>query len=318
MEGRTMSVKELYEEFPFPYQGNHDELVDKYVVPHVPFTPDSVLDAGCGTGNIAADLARRFSTARIVGIDFSEASLARARVLASERGLSNITLRQHDLSREFPHDLRERHRLILSIGVLHHTPDPALCLRNLRPLLADDGLFILAVYGKHGRIETELRRDLVNHLRETTGKNNRELLGIQRRVAAEPAFTQNLIRKMPPITAGLALDFAVRKARSLGGRLRPQPDVVLDVGEADQYLHPLVHNWTAKEWVTALDAAGFALDHFIYDPTPSGWLIPDRPLDTLENPAVRELFAGLAEVDRYEAFDLMFRPMLHFIACRPG
>ncbi|MEK6798171.1 MAG: methyltransferase domain-containing protein [Planctomycetota bacterium] len=54
----------------------------------------SVLDLGCGAGLDSIILARRVGPAGcVMGIDFSEAMLARARAAASAAGCSNLTLR---------------------------------------------------------------------------------------------------------------------------------------------------------------------------------------------------------------------------------
>ena len=44
----------------------------------VKLKPRAILDAGCGTGSTAAELARRYQGARVTALDLSEAMLARA------------------------------------------------------------------------------------------------------------------------------------------------------------------------------------------------------------------------------------------------
>ncbi|MGH2522819.1 MAG: methyltransferase domain-containing protein [Anaerolineales bacterium] len=54
----------------------------------------TVLDLGCGAGTDALIAARRVGPAgRVVGVDFSEAMLARARQAASEAGVTNADFR---------------------------------------------------------------------------------------------------------------------------------------------------------------------------------------------------------------------------------
>jgi SAM-dependent methyltransferase len=315
-----MSVRELYEEFPFPYRGNHGDLVAKYVVPAVPFTPSSILDAGCGTGNLTLDTARSFPGAKVFGIDFSDASLARARELAREAQAQNLEFSRHDLSEPFPPGpARGPHRFVMSIGCIHHTPDPKLSLRNLRPTVSADGLFLLAVYGKRGRIEIELRRSLVDHIRQTTGKSNRELLDLYGELATEASLANNRLRKVPPLTLGYFAQRGLEKVQAkLSSRGSVMAAVSTEVGDADQFLHPLVHNWSAREWVEALESAGFEVERFIHDAAGNGWCIPENPVERLQSEELKQILRQLPLKDRYEALDLLYRPLLNFILCRPN
>ena len=57
----------------------------------------TVLEVGCGTGRNLVQVARRYPTARLYGLDISEAMLATARVNVARAGLSGrITLKQAD------------------------------------------------------------------------------------------------------------------------------------------------------------------------------------------------------------------------------
>lgn len=317
---REANVRELYEEFPFPYRGNHADLMQRYVFPHIPFTPARILDAGCGTGNLTLDTARRFPNARITGVDFSEASLDRARTLASEAGITNLQFRWHDLMQPFSaEDTATRYDLVTSIGCIHHTPDPHRCLRNLRGVLADNGIFIICIYGKHGRIETELRRELVDHIRKAAGKSNRELLELQYKFYGEPVLATNRLRKLPELTPRFLFSTALNKLRAkLPLKAAKPADESDHVGEADQFLHPLVHSWSAREWITALETTGFRIRGFGYDPSPRSWCIPRDPLEQIQSPELRAVLQAMTPNQQYEAFDLMFRPLLHFIVCGPG
>jgi SAM-dependent methyltransferase len=57
----------------------------------------TVLDLGCGAGLDALIVAQRVGPAgRVIGLDFSEPMLARARQAATEAGLNNVEFRQAD------------------------------------------------------------------------------------------------------------------------------------------------------------------------------------------------------------------------------
>lgn len=64
------------------------------------YTPNSVLDAGCGTGRVAIELARR-GVATIVGADANTSMLATARELAPDIDWVESDLCELDLGRHF-------------------------------------------------------------------------------------------------------------------------------------------------------------------------------------------------------------------------
>lgn len=57
---------------------------------------DRVLDIGCGTGQTTRDAARAAAAGSALGVDVSAPMLARARELADEQGLANVTYLQAD------------------------------------------------------------------------------------------------------------------------------------------------------------------------------------------------------------------------------
>jgi SAM-dependent methyltransferase len=63
------------------------------------FEPASVLDAGCGTGRVGIELARR--GIEVVGVDLDEAMLAAARAKAPDLAWVTADLRDVDLGRTF-------------------------------------------------------------------------------------------------------------------------------------------------------------------------------------------------------------------------
>ncbi|MBI4329582.1 MAG: class I SAM-dependent methyltransferase, partial [Chloroflexi bacterium] len=124
------SVREFYNVFPFPGYSLDDyesvsslytraspyaHLLNKEMPPNV-----KVLDAGCGTGQFAAFLS--IQNRKVVGIDFSEASVAQARALKEKLNLRNVEFAEGDI---FALDLpSESFDYVFCNGVLHHTQDP--------------------------------------------------------------------------------------------------------------------------------------------------------------------------------------------------
>jgi SAM-dependent methyltransferase len=83
------------------YQRRFDELASSGVDVHgeaafvMRYTPASVLDAGCGTGRVAIELARR-GVADVVGVDADPSMLATAR--AAGHGIDGVDWYEDDLT----------------------------------------------------------------------------------------------------------------------------------------------------------------------------------------------------------------------------
>ncbi len=108
-----------------------------------------VLDAGCGTGAPLVGMARMYPDAEITGIDFSEASLTKARLLAQRAGVDNV--RFHHLPIQRLPELGQTFDFVVSSGVLHHLPDPAAGLAAIGEVLDPQGAVSIMLYGAYGR-----------------------------------------------------------------------------------------------------------------------------------------------------------------------
>jgi SAM-dependent methyltransferase len=102
-----------------------------------------ILDAGCGSGALTADIGRAAPAATVIGVDFSEsARLAHQRC----RRLPNVHIIQADLSR--PPLPSRAFDLTWSEGVIHHTPDTRRCFSSLAPLVKPGGQLYIWIYSK--------------------------------------------------------------------------------------------------------------------------------------------------------------------------
>ena len=99
-----------------------------------------VLDAGCGTGELTARLARRFPLATFVGIDLEEPHLLRARALCQEFG-DRVRFQKDDaLSLSFGEGEFD---LVVSRHVLQALPDAPRALAEMKRVTRTGGILHL-------------------------------------------------------------------------------------------------------------------------------------------------------------------------------
>ena len=117
-----------------------------------------VLDAGCGTGQLAIFLS--LPNREVVGIDFSHNSLMKGMDFKKQFNISNVDFIQMDL---FHLGLRQNtFDFVFSNGVLHHTADAQRGFSHLCTLLKPGGYFILGLYNTYGRTLLNIRRMIFN------------------------------------------------------------------------------------------------------------------------------------------------------------
>jgi len=100
-----------------------------------------VLDIGCGIGTIPFLLAQRNPNAQVLGVDFSEDSIAWAKT-HYEPGASNLAY--HVGSVEHLSEMFEEIDMITCIGALHHIPDLGEAINQIMTTLGDNGVFFLS------------------------------------------------------------------------------------------------------------------------------------------------------------------------------
>lgn len=161
---RVETVRAFYERTPFPNYPERDtlhalraraersafaRLLDRAIPGDA-----RILDAGCGTGQMALYLARADRT--VFGADFSGASLRLGAHAARRFGLERVYFVQTDLHRAGFQD--ESFDVVFSSGVVHHTPDPRAAFAGLVRLARPGGTIVLGVYNAFARIPLRLRR----------------------------------------------------------------------------------------------------------------------------------------------------------------
>lgn len=98
---------------------------------------DLIIDAGCGDGRFAINMARHFSN-RVIGVDNSEEALKRARSL--RQGLRPAEFMKMDIN-GMADKFRGRVGLVTANLVLHNLPDLPAALSQIRQLLTPKGSF---------------------------------------------------------------------------------------------------------------------------------------------------------------------------------
>ncbi|WP_413806518.1 class I SAM-dependent methyltransferase [Streptomyces sp. OE57] len=97
-----------------------------------------ILDIGCGPGTITADLAELVPQGRVTGVDAEGAVLERARAVADERGLTNVSFAVADVhALDHPDD---SFCVVHAHQVLQHVGDPVGALREMRRVCAPGGI----------------------------------------------------------------------------------------------------------------------------------------------------------------------------------
>jgi trans-aconitate 2-methyltransferase len=102
---------------------------------------ETVLDAGCGSGRVTAELIKRVPGGRLLAVDGSEAMIAKAR----ERLGGEPTYVVADLSAL---ELDERVDLVFSTATFHWVQDHDLLFRRLRAVLRPGGRLVAQCGGR--------------------------------------------------------------------------------------------------------------------------------------------------------------------------
>lgn len=147
----SLKAQMQYEEHPCPVWD---------VLPKLPISDvrQSMLYAGCGTGQEVLTAAMSAPNCQFVAIDLSAAGLGFARAEAESYGIGNVRFLQHDILDVGT--LVATFDVVKSVGVLHHMENPLKGLLCLKGALSEGGHIKFGVYSKLARQATLAAIDL--------------------------------------------------------------------------------------------------------------------------------------------------------------
>ena len=112
-----------------------------------------VLDLGTGTALIPVELCRQDHECRVMAVDLAVSMLELARYNVEAAGMiERITLAQVD-AKKMGYD-RGAFDLVMSNSIIHHIPDPVVCLQEMVRVTAEDGLLFIRDLMRPQDVET--------------------------------------------------------------------------------------------------------------------------------------------------------------------
>jgi ubiquinone/menaquinone biosynthesis C-methylase UbiE len=137
----------------------HAKLAD-WGMTHLPqIDPANVLDVGCGGGRNAGELAKKYPTAKVTAIDYSEVSVAKA----SEYNKSMIESGRISVKRGDVSDLKlpaDTFDLVTAFETIYFWPGLEKCFSEVAKVLKPGGVFMI-VNESDGTDETSLKYEKI-------------------------------------------------------------------------------------------------------------------------------------------------------------
>jgi len=209
--------------------------------------PGRILHAGCATGSQTRSLAYTFPDAEIIGVDFSEGSLAHARKWLEDPMLKNVTFQKADLTQSL--ERFGTFDMVLSYGVLHHIRDVDRAVQNIRAVLrTPESPFIVFVYGKYGRARIAQLQEALALWQETVPGLTKQ----EKYAALWEAASSNGTFSGPRGWLKRALV-----------AFSPSWRQVWLSSNADAYLHPSVRYYDLDDILDLCGRNGFRFDRFV-------------------------------------------------------
>jgi SAM-dependent methyltransferase len=256
---RTEAVRAFYEAAPFPGYPPRDSLAwlraraerSRFARMLDAAIPGDarICEVGCGTGQMSLYLAR--ADRQVVGADLTLASISLAAAAARRFEIDSATFVESDLNR--PGLRAGAFDVVISLGVLHHTPDPAAAFARIVPLVRPGGMIVVGLYHSVARLPLRLRRLIA----KATGYRWIPFDPVLRDRASEPerraAWLRDQYRHPEEHrhTVGEVLRWFDRCGVDY---VRAFPSALLheDEDEADDLFAPQPDRWAPERWLAEL------------------------------------------------------------------
>jgi len=210
--------------------------------------------AGCGTQQ-ASMWALSHPQAEIVATDLSDTVLQIARSVANQLNISNVRFDKQNIADSM---YRDEFDLVVSTGVIHHMPDPALGATQIRRALKTNGAAVLMVYNRMHRMMLEPFRE-AHALLTRDDENDEGRYGLAGQLL-DAMLDSPRCKPLAPIS--------LESLRGMRDRDRAYV--------ADALLHPLEHSYDVAGLFDLLQVAGLRhtswrdpavwdLDHYLSD-----------------------------------------------------
>jgi SAM-dependent methyltransferase len=217
-----------------------------YMRPHTPefLRGKTVLDIGAGSGRHSAEAARH--GAHVIAVDLGDSIDVARRNLPPE-----VLTVQADAER-LPFEAGT-FDFVMSLGVLHHLPDPARALRTVAPLTAAGGRTHVYLYWQPERRSHRVLLRLVSALRRVTVR-------LPHRILHALCVPFGVLLFGTVVLPGRLLQ-RTRRGRRLAdllplGTYRDYPVGVLVNDTFDRFSAPIEHRYTAMQVEEMLRTAG--------------------------------------------------------------
>lgn len=137
----------------------HAKLAD-WGISHLPeMEPSKILELGCGGGRNAGELAKKYPSANVTAIDYSEVSVAKSKEYNKELIASGkMTVKQGDVS-----DLRlsvDTYNLATAFETIYFWPGLEKCFTEVYKVLKSGGVFMI-VNESDGTDDTSLKYEKI-------------------------------------------------------------------------------------------------------------------------------------------------------------
>ncbi|XP_041353148.1 uncharacterized S-adenosylmethionine-dependent methyltransferase Rv2258c-like [Gigantopelta aegis] len=142
-----------------------DSILDNDILACLPEVKDrlekgiDVAEFGCAQGILLLNLAARYPKSTFLGSDISESCVEKARTLAAERELTNVSFEVYDLL-DLPETINNSFDWIFLRDTLHDLPSPAKALQGIKQALREDGTASIVEIGMQGKL-ADVKGDIV-------------------------------------------------------------------------------------------------------------------------------------------------------------